>query len=149
MCALLLAQSWGRRRCVGADYGWNMIDSAIESLGVHHVSINVRDAAEGAAFYTEVLGLTLRDDRPDFSFGGAWLDIGDQQVHLIEAEVPADCGQHVAIRVADIDAAVTALRQRGVEVSDPKPVASSRQSFLRDPSGNLIELHEPSISDGV
>ena len=122
------------------------MSAAMEPLGVHHVSINVRDAAEGVAFYTEVLGLTLRDDRPDFRFGGAWLDIGSQQVHLIEAEVPVDCGQHVAIWVADIDAAVAELRHRGVEVSDPKPVASSRQCFLRDPSGNLIELHEPSIS---
>ena len=25
---------------------------------------------------------------PDFSFGGAWLDAGSQQVHLIEADVP-------------------------------------------------------------
>jgi len=125
------------------------MSAEMKPLGVHHVSINVRDAAEGVAFYTEVLGLTVRDDRPDFRFGGAWLDIGGQQVHLIEAEVPVDRGQHVAIWVADIDTAVTALRQRGVEVSDPKPVASSRQCFLRDPSGNLIELHEPSISIGV
>jgi len=125
------------------------MSAAMEPLGVHHVSINVRDAVEGVAFYTEVLGLTLRDDRPDFRFGGAWLDIGSQQVHLIEAEVPVDCGQHVAIWIADIDAAVAALRKRGVEVSDPKPVASSRQCFLRDPSGNLIELHEPNISIGV
>ena len=122
------------------------MSAAMEPLGVHHVSINVRDAAEGVAFFTEVLGLTVRVDRPDFRFGGAWLDIGGQQVHLIEAEVPDDCGQHFAIHVADIDAAVTALRQRGVEVSDPKPVASSRQCFLRDPTGNLIELHEPDIS---
>jgi len=126
-----------------------MTDSAMEPLGVHHVSINVRDVAEGVAFYTQVLGLTQRVDRPDFRFGGAWLDIGSQQVHLIEAEVPVDCGQHVAIWVADIDAAVAELRHRGIEVSDPKPVASSRQCFLRDPSGNLIELHEPSISIGV
>jgi glyoxylase I family protein len=118
-------------------------DSAIEPIGVHHVSINVRDATEGVEFYTQVLGLRRRDDRPDFRFGGAWLDLGDQQVHLIEAPVPADHGQHFAIRVADIDAAVARLRGRGVEVSDPTPVATSRQCFLRDPSGNLIELHQP------
>ena len=118
-------------------------------LGVHHVSINVRDAAEGAAFYTDVLGLATRDDRPDFGIGGAWLDIGGQQVHLIETAVPDDCGQHFAIHVADIDAAVAELRERGVEVSDPKPVASSHQCFLHDPSGNLIELHQPSIAPGV
>ncbi len=118
----------------------------MQPLGVHHVSINVGDAAEGVRFYTEVLGLTPREDRPDFGFGGAWLDIGGQQVHLIESAVPNDCGQHFAIQVADIDAAVAELRGCGVGVSDPKPVASSRQCFLRDPSGNLIELHEPAAT---
>ena len=114
----------------------------MQPRGVHHVSINVRDAAESIEFYTDVLGLTMRSDRPDFRFGGAWLDIGGQQVHLIEATVPSDRGQHVAIRVDDIDAAVAELRGRGVEVSDPKAVASNRQCFLHDPSGNLLELHE-------
>jgi len=121
----------------------------VEPLGVHHVSINVRDASEALAFYTQILGLRQRDDRPDFGFGGAWLDIGDQQVHLIESAVPDDRGQHFAIRVADIDAAVSGLREHGIEVSEPKPVATSRQCFLRDPSGNLIELHEPTGTSGV
>ncbi len=121
----------------------------VEPLGVHHVSLNVRDAAAALEFYLEILGLRQRHDRPDFGFAGAWLDIGDQQVHLIESAVPNDCGQHFAIRVADIDAAVSGLRERGIEVSDPTPVAHSRQCFLRDPSGNLIELHEPSVTSGV
>jgi len=113
------------------------------------VSINVRDAAESIDFYTSVLGLTARTDRPDFSFGGAWLDIGGQQVHLIEAPVPDDNGQHFAIQIADIDASVAGLRECGIEVSDPKTVGSARQSFLRDPSGNLIELHEPTPTTRV
>lgn len=125
------------------------VGPVVEPLGVHHVSINVRDASEALEFYTQTLGLRQRDDRPDFGFGGAWLDVGDQQVHLIESAVPHDCGQHFAIRVADIDAAVSRLRERAIEVSDPKPVAASRQCFLRDPSGNLIELHEPGVTSGV
>jgi glyoxylase I family protein len=125
-------------------------DVVIEVRGVHHVSINVRDASEAIAFYTGVLGMTPRTDRPDFSFGGAWLDVGGQQVHLIEAPVPADHGQHFAVRVADLDAAVEALRAQGVEVSEPKAVGRARQSFLHDPSGNSIELHEPAtITPGV
>lgn len=114
----------------------------MQTLGVHHVSINVRDAAEGIAFYTDVLGLTQRTDRPDFGFGGAWLDVGSQQVHLIEAAVPDDCGQHFAIRVADIETAVAELRRREIDVTDPTPVGSSRQCFLHDPSGNRVELHQ-------
>jgi glyoxylase I family protein len=115
----------------------------MRSLGVHHVSINVADVREALEFYTGVLGLAARNDRPDFGFGGAWLDIGEQQVHLIEADVPDDRGQHFAIRVLDIEAAVVELRDRGVDVSDPSLVGTGRQAFLQDPSGNRIELHEP------
>ncbi len=118
---------------------------SLEPLGVHHVSLNVRDAAESIAFFTEVLGLSVRADRPDFPFAGAWLDIGGQQVHLIEADVPTDCGQHFAIHVAELDAAVADLRDRGIDVSDPKPVGTARQCFLRDPSGNFIELITPGV----
>ena len=115
----------------------------MQPLGVHHVSINVRDTTESLEFYTDVLGLAARDDRPDFSFGGAWLDIGGQQVHLIEAEVPNSCGQHFAIQIADLDDTVAELRGRGIDVGDPSGVGSARQAFLFDPSGNMIELHEP------
>ena len=109
---------------------------------MHHVSLNVRDVGAAVDFYVDVLGLAMRDDRPDFSFGGAWLDVGEQQIHLIEAAVPDDRGQHVALRIDDLDAAVSELRGAGVEVSDPSGVGVARQAFLRDPSGNRIELHE-------
>jgi glyoxylase I family protein len=115
----------------------------VQPQGIHHVSINVRDAAEATAFYTEVLGFSARTDRPDFPFGGAWLDVAGQQVHLLEVRVPDDCGQHFAIQVADIDEAVSELRAMGVEIGDAKPVGTGRQTFLHDPSGNLIELHQP------
>ena len=112
-------------------------------LAVHHVSINVRDVDEAARFYVEQLGLVRRNDRPDFGFAGTWLDAGGQQVHLIEGDPPAAVGQHFALQVDDLDAAVAELRSRGVHVSDPSPVGSGRQAFLSDPSGNGIELHQP------
>jgi glyoxylase I family protein len=106
------------------------------------VSINVRDVPAALEFYTATLGLVPRTDRPDFRFGGAWLDLGGQQVHLIEGDVPGPLGQHFAIQVADLDAAVADLRRSGVEVSTPVAVGSNRQSFLRDPSGNSVELQQ-------
>ena len=60
----------------------------MEPLAIHHVSINVPDVESGIAFYTDVLGGTLRPDRPDLGVAGAWIDLGTQQVHLIEAPVP-------------------------------------------------------------
>lgn len=115
----------------------------MQPLGIHHVAINVRDVVEAVAFYEESLGFVVRDDRPQFGFGGAWLDAGPQQLHLIKAEPPGNLGQHFAIRVAELDETVAELRARGHRVSDPSPVGRSRQSFVSDPSGNVIELHEP------
>lgn len=117
-------------------------------LSVHHVSVNVDDAEAGVAFYTDVLGGSVRDDRPDFGIGGAWIDLGDTQVHLIETDVPPNLGQHFAILVEDLDSTVDELRQRGIEVADPVPVGPGRQTFLSDPSGNSIELHEVAGAGG-
>ena len=118
-------------------------DPAMRPLGVHHVSINVDDLAAARRFYVDVLGFTERVDRPDFpGTPGAWLDVGSQQVHLIVGEVPARLGQHYAVLVADIDSTVATLHERGVRVSDPVEVGTGLQSFTRDPSGNMVEIHE-------
>ena len=53
---------------------------------IHHVSLNVADTERSLDFYCGVLGMA-KLPRPDFSFGGAWLDAGNgHQIHLIEAE---------------------------------------------------------------
>lgn len=114
----------------------------MQPLAVHHVSVNVTDAERSIAFYTDVLGGIRRDDRPDFGFGGAWIDLGASQVHLIQAPVPPNLGQHFAILVADLYDAVRELRARGLEVADPVEVGSDLQTFLDDPDGNVVELHQ-------
>ena len=114
----------------------------MQPLAVHHVSVNVTDVARSLAFYTDVLGGVVRADRPDFGFGGAWIDLGASQVHLIEAAVPPNLGQHFAVQVADLHEAVREVRARGIEVGDPSPVGSSLQAFVEDPDGNVVELHQ-------
>jgi len=112
---------------------------------LHHVSINVTDVDRAVRFYAEVLGLEQLP-RPDFNFGGAWLGVaGGRQVHLIQADVPPDRGQHFAFQVDDIDATVDVLRANGVEVRGPLPVGDTpaRQAFFADPDGNRLELNQP------
>ena len=99
----------------------------MQPLAVHHVSIMVPDVEKALDFYTDVLGLEQRPDRPELGIGGAWLDAGPQQLHLVEGETPPGLGQHFALLV---------------EVGDPRPIGRSLQSFVSDPSGNLIELHQ-------
>lgn len=119
----------------------------VEPVGVDHVAINVSDVPGAIAFYTETLGLVQNHTRPDFGFPGAWLDTANgQQVHLIEAEVPKNVGQHFALVFDDLDAAVSELRARGLQVSDPVAVGTTgrKQAFTSDPYGNGIELHQRS-----
>jgi catechol 2,3-dioxygenase-like lactoylglutathione lyase family enzyme len=114
----------------------------MKPIAVHHVAVNVTDAEESIAFYTDVLGGTVRADRPDFGFAGAWIELGATQVHLIELEVPPSMGQHFAVLVDDIDAAVAELREKGLDVDDAKEVGADLQTFVHDPSGNAIEIHQ-------
>ncbi len=121
------------------------MSSPVAPAGVDHVAINVPDVPGAIAFYTEQLGLVQNFTRPDFGFAGAWLDTASgQQVHLIELPAPPNVGQHFALVFADLDAVVGALRDRGLEVTDPVAVGDTgrRQAFTSDPWGNGIELHQ-------
>ncbi len=111
---------------------------------VHHVSLNVADLEAAFAFYSEILDMPVLP-RPDFGFPGAWLDAGEQQIHLIEAEgFEAPKGQHVAFQVDDIAATIDELEGRGVEVSKPNEIDGvCIQAFFSDPTGNLIEINQP------
>jgi glyoxylase I family protein len=120
------------------------VSNQVEPVGVDHVAINVPDVPGAIAFYTCTLGFVQNHTRPDFGFPGAWLDTANgQQVHLIEAEVPKNVGQHFALVFDDLEAAVSELRRRGLQVSDPVPVGTTgrQQAFTSDPYGNGIELH--------
>ena len=46
------------------------------------------------------------------------------------------------MRVGDLRGAVGELRARGIEVADPVGVGSNLQTFINDPAGNPVELHQ-------
>jgi glyoxylase I family protein len=115
----------------------------VRPTGVDHVALNVPDVPAAIDFYTNVLGLEIDPERPDFGIAGDWLNAGGQQVHLIELPVPPKMGQHCALLYDDLTAVVAALREKGVEVSDPSPSGPNRyQAFVTDPWGNDVELHQ-------
>ena len=114
----------------------------MQPLGIHHVALNVDDVPAAVASYTTCLGGTLRADRPDLGIDGAWIDLGSSQIHLLKGPLPTDVGQHVALQVSGLAALVDELRAKGLEVGDPFLIAGDAQTFVLDPSGNAIELHE-------
>ena len=114
-------------------------------VAVHHVSINVSDVDSAIAFYTDKLGFTVRGDRPDFGFGGAWLGVGNNQIHLISAEkregVINPLGPHVALEVEDFDETKRSLKEMGIEFLEaPSNMGAGRQLWVVDPDGNTVEL---------
>jgi glyoxylase I family protein len=115
--------------------------------GLHHVSLIVADTARALGFYRDILGLQLEPARPDLAFPGAWLRLGDQQLHLLELPNPdpvdarPDHGgrdRHVAVNVRNLDGLVQRLENAGVPYTMSR--SGRRALFCRDPDGNAWEL---------
>lgn len=119
---------------------------------LHHAAVIVTDLERAKDFYGRVLGLE-EIKRPNFSFGGAWYAVGDDQIHLIvHSEALAVRGStsidtrdaHIALRVENYDQALEHLKKQGVEVvANADSITGWGQIFFCDPDGNVIELNAP------
>ncbi|MBW9275347.1 MAG: VOC family protein [Candidatus Thiodiazotropha sp. (ex. Lucinisca nassula)] len=116
-------------------------------IRLHHVSLLIADTRRSLAFYRDLLGLEVDPARPDLGFPGAWLKVGDLQIHLLEldnpdalAEPPEHGGRdrHAAFMVDDFKAMRAKLDQAGIDYTMSR---SGREAlFCRDPDQNTIEL---------
>ncbi|MDZ7805160.1 VOC family protein, partial [Thiohalophilus sp.] len=116
---------------------------------IHHVSIIVSDTSRALAFYEQVLGLPVDGTRPDLGYPGAWLRIGDQQLHLLElpnpdpvTDRPAHGGRdrHIAFNVNSLDELVSRLQEQTIGYTLSR--SGRRALFCRDPDGNALEFIE-------
>ncbi len=55
---------------------------------IHHASLIVSDTGRALDFYRGVLGLEVVEERPDLGYPGAWLKVGEYQIHLLELPNP-------------------------------------------------------------
>ena len=117
--------------------------AAIETQGIHHVSINVKDVDTALRFYVQLLNLELLE-RPDLGFPGAWIRAGEQEIHLlgIDSGEPVK-EQHFAFAVNDAQAIHAALQANGYGPTDIRDIPNiCRQFFTHDPSGNMVEFNQ-------
>lgn len=114
-----------------------------------HVSMIVADTQKALAFYGDVLGLTVDDERPDLGYPGAWLQCGEQQIHLLELPNPDPVtgrpehggrDRHAAFAIENLDVLTAALDKAGVTYTLSK--SGRRALFCRDPDGNALEFIE-------
>jgi glyoxylase I family protein len=117
-------------------------------LILHHASFVVADTEASLAFYSGVLGLQQME-RPDLGFSGAWLRLGEQQLHLLELpNIDPTTGRpehggrdrHVALSTAALDPIRETLDKAGVSYT--LSISGRRALFCRDPDGNAVEILE-------
>ncbi len=114
---------------------------------MHHVSFAVADLGASKRFFCGILGLP-EDERPAFNFPGAWLAVGNRQIHLIEDRAlrgrtggPNSRSDHLAMEVVDLEAVKVRLRECGVEfVEGGNERLGMSQAFCSDPDGHTIEF---------
>lgn len=125
----------------------------IRIVRLHHYSVLVQDLQRALDFYTGLLGLRVNQSRPQLGYPGAWLDVGDCQIHLMQLPVSPTNNQpvphggrdrHIALEVVEIEALKMALEHAAIPYTVSK---SGRQAlFCRDPDGNAIEFLMPPAS---
>ncbi|MDH5649125.1 MAG: VOC family protein [Gammaproteobacteria bacterium] len=120
----------------------------MEFTGIHHASLEVANTRRSLDFYQTLLGMTVMEDRPQLGFPGAWIQLGTQQLHLLELPTTGECpqdqpdhtgrGRHTALVVTDIGA----LKARLERYNIPYTVSRSGRNalFCRDPDGNGLEF---------
>jgi glyoxylase I family protein len=116
-------------------------------IRLHHASLLVADTARSLEFYCGLLGLQLDPARPDLGFPGAWLNLGDCQIHLLELPNPDPVTQrpdhggrdrHTAFTVDDFEAMQRKIETAGLPYTLSR--SGRRALFCRDPDGNAVEL---------
>jgi glyoxylase I family protein len=117
--------------------------------GVHHASLLVRDTEISLNFYRDLLGLSVDSKRPDLGYPGAWLQAGNQQIHLLELPNPDPLegrpehggrDRHIALAVPDLGQIIERLTRAGVHYSVSR--SGRKALFCRDPDSNALEFVE-------
>ena len=127
--------------------------------GVTHWSIPVNDLAEAEEFYGELLGLA-----PVGRLGNntmSCFNVGDHNILLCERADPVvrptdeDGGAHHSFTVAPetFDLACRVFHERQVPIDNltyrARGVFTGRELYFYDPSGNRLELRDPTWGDGM
>jgi hypothetical protein len=108
---------------------------------LHHVGIEVAPAdVEALAGFFELIGFE-RVEPPEALREYTWLEREGTQVHLMPEEEPAvPSPGHIAMVVADFEATVARLRERGFAVEAKREHWGEPRALAHAPGGHRVEL---------
>ena len=114
----------------------------VSITGMDIVCSLTSDPARSIAFYRDVLGIAPTNT--DTAGRGAEFTFPDNQTFGVWTGTPSGktSGSAIMFAVADSNATVALLRERGLQFSDPMDSTVCLMSFGADPVGNGIIIHQ-------
>jgi catechol 2,3-dioxygenase-like lactoylglutathione lyase family enzyme len=113
---------------------------------VDFVSVPTRDSARAVAWYRDVIGLPVSEyTDEEIETPNVTLSFWNPEEQG-EQFVPNENG--IALRVADVEAAVEELRGAGAEVMGIHDSGVCHMGFVKDPDGNVLILHRRYVPRG-
>jgi methylmalonyl-CoA/ethylmalonyl-CoA epimerase len=127
---------------------------------IDHVAIVISDIETALAFWKDALGMDLShiEDVPAEKSQVAFLPAGDSEIELV-LPTSSDTGlarylekrgpgmHHICLEVDDLDAMLTQLKNKGIQLINEEPVYGSngkKYAFIhpKSASGVMVELYE-------
>ncbi|MFA6075101.1 MAG: methylmalonyl-CoA epimerase [Negativicutes bacterium] len=132
----------------------------INTTKIDHIGIAVKDIETAKKFYADMLGMTIQGEETvvEQKVKVCFIPCGDSEIELLQSTAPdgpiakfieakGEGMQHIAIRVDNIEQAITELKAKNVRMIDEQPrygAGGARIAFVHPKStgGILLELTE-------
>jgi lactoylglutathione lyase len=118
---------------------------------VGNVILAVKDLDKSTAFYHELLGLPIKNQRRtwvDLGQTGALLSLHPAAITSDHSSNSLEGGMVVGFLVGDLKSALDELKSRGVRVHrDIIDRDAGKNAIVLDPDGYMISLFEPKFAD--
>jgi extradiol dioxygenase family protein len=127
--------------------------------GLTHWSIPVNDLAESEKFYGEILGMEFKGRLGNscmscFDAGGTQLLLTERKDKIVRSPEQDNRLHHsFTVSSEDWEQAARLFKKHGVEIDEvvyrEKGHFTGRELYFLDPSGNMLEVRDPSWKPGM
>ena len=130
-------------------YGYRRLVMNIKKVG--NVILAVKDLDKSVAFYHEIIGLPIKNQRRswvDLGTSGALLSLHPASLTAEHIGSSIENGITIGFLVGDVSSAVDEMRGKGVKIyREIVEREAGKNAVVLDPDGYLISLFEPNFTD--
>jgi glyoxylase I family protein len=116
-------------------------------IGLDHLLLHVDGMDAALDFYTKVVGCAIKGRLPEYGMadltgGVSLVDVASEEGAWAKTGAKGENVNHFAVRLGKTDDAdVRAhLADHGIVIEEERPEGGDMSLYIRDPSGNYVEL---------